>query len=196
MKATPTIDDIQASPTIPNGVLGMGLFVAVEILFFLGLLSAYFVTRASAVDWPPEGQPTLPLPVTVGNTFILLASGYFLFKAGKVFDPSKPYQGKFPGLFRIAFILGAIFLLLQGREWIQLIQHGLTLQSSLYGSSFYVIVGSHAAHVLGALLFLGFLMTKVMTKGEILRDHFMAAQVFWYFVVGIWPLIFFLLYVL
>ena len=172
------------------------MFVAVEILFFVGLLSAYFVSRASAGDWPPPDQPRLPIPVTILNTFVLLASGYFLFLAGKGIGYTRPWEGRFSGLFCTSFLLGVIFLVVQGREWFLLIKQGLTLQSSLYGSSFYVIIGSHAVHVLGALLFLGFLLARLYSRKEILRDHFLAAQVFWYFVVGIWPLLFLFLYVL
>lgn len=173
----------------------MAFFVAVEVLFFAGMLSAYLVTRADTV-WPPEGQPVLPVPSTVFNTILLFISGYLLFKAGKLKNTDSGKTGTFAKTFVAAMVFGVLFLVLQGREWVDLIQFGLTLQSSLYGSSFYVIVGCHGLHALSALIFLGFLLAKVLNRQELLDEHFAAAQLFWYFVVGIWPIIFYLLYIL
>jgi len=48
--------------------------------------------------------------------------------------------------------LGGVFLLVQGYEWVRLVQFGLTLSSDAYGTTFYTLIGAHAAHVLGALV--------------------------------------------
>lgn len=76
-------------PNIPAGFatnrrinpskLGILLFIAAEIMFFSGLISAFVVFRFSPVQWPPAGQPRLPLEVTAVNTLILLFSGFTFF---------------------------------------------------------------------------------------------------------------------
>ena len=48
------------SPVVPNGVLGMLLFVATETMLFGGMISAFTIIRTSALIWPPPGQPRLP----------------------------------------------------------------------------------------------------------------------------------------
>ena len=55
---------------------------------------------------------------------------------------------------RVTALLGLIFLSVQGYEWARLLQFGLTLSSSVYGATFYTIIGCHAAHVFGAVIWL------------------------------------------
>ena len=46
-------------PILPSGVLGMLIFVATEIMFFSGLISAFVIGKSNAIGgWPPPGQPT------------------------------------------------------------------------------------------------------------------------------------------
>ena len=42
---------------VSNGVLGMLLFVACEIMLFAGMISAFWIVKSSALEWPPPGQP-------------------------------------------------------------------------------------------------------------------------------------------
>ena len=51
----------------------------------------------------------------------------------------------------ISILLGAFFLVFQGYEWIQLLKFGFTLSSSVYGGLFYLLIGAHGFHVMGAL---------------------------------------------
>ena len=52
-------------------------------------------------------------------------------------------------------MLGAMFVMLQGREWVGLLAQGLTMYSSGLGAFFYLIVGVHAIHAVAALIGLG-----------------------------------------
>ena len=85
--------------------------------------------------------------------------------------------------------LGTFFLLFQGYEWVQLIGQGLTLTSSNHGAFFYLIVGIHALHAIAALALLWTALWR-LTNGRLLYNTFLTAQVFWYFVVGIWPIVY------
>ena len=52
---------VRREPILPNGVLGMLIFVATEIMFFSGLISAFVIGKSNAIGgWPPPGQPRLP----------------------------------------------------------------------------------------------------------------------------------------
>jgi len=134
---------------VPSGVLGMLLFVFTEAMLFAGMISAHTIARTSATEWPPFGQPRLPERVTLVNTAVLLLSGLMLFWAHRSWR-RKPAEASPPLL--IALLLGAVFVLVQGSEWVALIGEGLTLTSSTYGSYFYLIVGCHALHATAAIL--------------------------------------------
>jgi len=179
-------------PIIPNGVAAMLMFVGAEIMFFAGLVSAFLIIKAGTTQWPPLGQPRLPIAATAVNTTILLLSGFVLAVAHRVLrkNPESPHLRR---LLVLAMGSGAFFVVFQGREWVHLIRFGLTMTSSNYGSFFYMIVGVHALHAVAALGGLGF-CTLQQTRGRLSSTQFLTAEVFWYFVVGIWPILYGVVY--
>jgi cytochrome c oxidase subunit 3 len=178
------------TPVIPNGVLGMTLFVAAETMMFGGLISAFTITRSSALQWPPLGQPRLPLGETAVNTAALLLSGVFLFLAQRAYTRDRARALQPLG---ISLLLGAFFVIFQGVEWLALIREGVTLTSSTMGSFFYLIVGMHALHAVAALGLLGHTWLR-LRRGWLVQSQLAAAQVFWYFVVGLWPILYLVVY--
>jgi cytochrome c oxidase subunit 3 len=178
------------TPILPNGMMGMLIFVGTELMLFAGFVSAFTIMRAQALSWPPPGQPRLPFGGTALNTLALLASGVALVLARRAYRRS-PAAVRAPLLAAIA--LGALFVVLQGREWVALIAEGLTLTSSALGSFFYLIVGAHALHALAALGGLVYAWRR-LERGWLPAGVFGAAEVFWYFVVGVWPLIYWRVY--
>ena len=177
-------------PLIPSGVMGMLLFVFTELMLFAGLISAFTISRSSAVVWPPPGQPRLPFETTAFNTAILLASGVALFWARRRFRIQRA-SARRP--LALAIALGAFFLVAQGREWVAMIAQGLTLTSSALGSFFYMIVGVHGLHALGALGLLGVTYAR-LRRGWLASSQLGTAEVLWYFVVGVWPVIWLVVY--
>ena len=179
-------------PVIPNAVLGMVIFVFTEVMFFAALVAAYMVVSAGATNWPPPDQPRLPVGTTAVNSLFLLASGVTLFLSNRAFA-STGGLARSRQMLGFTVGLGAVFVGVQGYEWARLLAHGLTMQSSPYGSFFYLIVGTHALHALIAigLLFSNFLKRR---QGALKPATFWAMQAFWYFVVGVWPILFVLVY--
>jgi heme/copper-type cytochrome/quinol oxidase subunit 3 len=169
---------------ISDGVLGMLLFVLTEVMFFAGMISAF------AIVWPPLDQPRLPVGETAFNTAALLASGLFLFRARVVFERNRASALRPLG---IALGLGAFFVLFQGAEWVALVGQGLTLTSSNLGSFFYLIVGVHALHAMAAIAILGRVWLR-LRRGWLTGAQLATAEVFWYFVVGVWPVVYLVVY--
>jgi len=184
------ISDPRLRPILPSPVLGMLIFVIAEMMMFAGLMSAFTIVKAGALGWPPPGQPRLPVEVTAFNTAVLLASGVVLFFANRAYARSPDLAKR---LLFIAIGFGAFFVALQGFEWVSLIRQGLTLTSSNHGSFFFLIVGMHGLHAIAGLTVLGSAGLK-FSKGLLAPSSFAAAQVFWYFVVGLWPLLYFMVY--
>jgi cytochrome c oxidase subunit 3 len=176
---------------VPNGVAAMLIFIATEIMFFAGLISAFIVVKSGAV-WPPPGQPRLPVEATAFNTFMLLLSGFMLVRANRTFAEFYDIE-RARKLLGLSIGLGAFFVVLQGYEWVRLLGFGLTMHSSAYGAFFYLIVGAHALHAVVALGALGYCNLR-LAQGELTRTTFLATQVFWYFVVLLWPVLYVLVY--
>jgi heme/copper-type cytochrome/quinol oxidase subunit 3 len=184
------ISDPRPRPLLPSPVLGTLIFVIAELMMFGGLISAFSIVKAGALGWPPPGQPRLPVEATAFNTAMLLASAGALYHANRAFllDRASAKRSLFA-----AIGLGAFFVCFQGYEWLSLIGHGLTLTSSNYGSFFYLIVGAHGLHALAGLAVLSHAAVK-LRRGLLVPSHFVASQVFWYFVVGLWPVLYLLVY--
>ncbi len=185
------ISDPRPQPPIPSAVLGMGMFVFSEAMLFAGLISAFSITRASALlGWPPPGQPRLPAEETAINTIALLASGLVLWFAGRVHRKEQRAAAK-PMLGALA--LAAFFVAFQGYEWTQLLAQGLTMTSGQHGAFFYLIIGIHGLHCLAAIGALAWAYRR-LTTGVLAVSTFQAVRVFWYFVIGLWPLIYWRVY--
>jgi len=176
-----------------DGVFGMGLFVFSEIMLFAGLISAFTIARATALTgvWPPPGQPRLPVGTTAFNTLVLLGSGVMLALAYRAFRRRGHAAAVRP--MAVAIALGAFFVAFQGFEWARLLAEGLTVRSSLHGAFFYLIVGAHGLHALVAVVALAVLWTW-LRAGRLTASAFGAAQLFWFFVVLMWPVIYWRVY--
>lgn len=179
-------------PRVRAAVAGMLIFVGTEVMFFAGLVSAFVIARSHATGWPPPGQPRLPVVATALNTLVLLASGTVLMASGRaaatVFGRHRAFR-----CLTVAAALGAVFVAVQGVEWARLLAFGLTMRSSQYGSFFYLIVGMHAAHAVAAIAVLLYARFR-LAQGTLSTDAFAAVRVFWYFVVGVWPVLYAVVY--
>jgi heme/copper-type cytochrome/quinol oxidase subunit 3 len=163
-------------------------------MFFAGLIGAFVVLRLGSVTWPPPQQPRLPGEITALNTLVLIMSGFAMRRA--VQELRKGKERDFLRAFFLAAILGTLFLVVQGFEWIRLVHFGLTVSTGIYGSTFYTLVGFHGGHVLGAVLWLTILHTKIRHRKPSQRrtEWVELCAIYWYFVVGLWPIIYGLVY--
>ncbi len=179
-------------PLLPDAVLGMLFFIFAEVMLFSGFVSGFTIIKANAPGqvWPPPGQPRLPVESTAFNTLLLLASGVLLWYAGRRFEVDRAAARR---PFLVALVLGVLFVTFQGVEWVALIREGLTLTSSSYGSFFYMIVGCHALHAVSAIAVLAMLFVRLL-RGTLSWEAFVAGRMFWYFVVLIWPFLYWQVY--
>ena len=183
-------DGEQAPRRLDNVRVAMLFLIAGEVMFFAAFVSGFFVLRLAAPLWPPPLQPRLPVLVTGFNTLVLLVSSLAMAGASSALR-ARDRQRLLRGL-AIAAVLGALFLAIQGYEWMRLIHYGLTVSSGAYGATFYTLIGAHAAHVVGALVWLG--VTLVLAaRGRFLDGRTAVARacaIYWHFVVALWPVLY------
>jgi len=183
-------------PLLDNVRLAMLFLICGEIMFFGGLVSAFLVLRVTAALWPPPLQPRLPVGVTGVNTLVLLASSIAMVAASRALG-----RDDTRGLVRrllVAAGLGTAFLLVQGYEWVRLVGFGLTVSSGAYGGTFYTLIGTHAAHVLAAVVWVG--VTVVLAARGRFADGrtapLQACAIYWHFVVALWPILYVTVYLI
>ena len=181
----------------PNMVsVGTIVFLAQELMFFAGLFAMYFTSRANGMETGDWANQTAHLNVVFGLiiTIVLVTSsvtsqmGVFAAEKGDVFGLRK--------WFTVTILLGVVFLGLVAFEWTEMVLHGVTPQSSVYGSVFYIITGFHMAHVTAGIIAFIVVMLRV-AKSKFTPAQATAAMVtsyYWHFVDVIWIGVFVTLY--
>ncbi len=181
-------------PPISNGQLAVLIFIAFETMIFAGLVSSYWVLRSGSLAWPPPNLPRLPLAVTWVNTFMLTFSAFTMWRSVAAIGAGS--QAGLRSALVATAVLGVGFLGVQGSEWARLIRQGLTLSSGSYGSIFYTLIGLHALHVVGAVVWLLAVLAIAQRNGYTAERHsgVRLCATYWYFVCALWLVLFAVVY--
>jgi heme/copper-type cytochrome/quinol oxidase subunit 3 len=179
-------------PVVPSNLFATLVFVLTEIMFFAALISAFLIIKGNNPGFALPDGIILPLMLTSINTLILTVSGILLFFCGRALRRGAAIA-QVERLLLGSLIGGIIFVSIQGFEWIQLIRFGMTMRSSIFGGCFFLLIGAHGLHVVGALLAMTFVW-RILRSGRLRLDHIHSMQAFWFFVVGIWPMLYWLVY--
>jgi cytochrome c oxidase subunit III len=175
-----------------RGPVGMYCLIAAEAAIFTIFVVAYIFYIGKSVSGP---QPHDVLRVPVFLTICLLSSSLTIQFAVKLLSKGRVIS--FALWWFLSIALGAIFLLGTAREWRHLIyDEGLTIQTNLFGTTYYSLVGLHAFHVtVGLLALVTVLILTVL--GDVRREHAERAEVlsmYWHFVDVVWVVVFIVVY--
>jgi cytochrome c oxidase subunit 3/cytochrome o ubiquinol oxidase subunit 3 len=177
-----------------KGVVGMSCLIIAESAIFLMFVVAYLFYVGKSLGGPTPRQ-VLDIPVL--NTICLLSSSATITVALRALR--KGETKRFSRWWLATIVLGAWFLLGTGYEWRRLIyEKGLTLQTNLFGTTFYSLVGLHATHVviglLGLMLVMAFTLAGWVNQDHAERTHVLG--LYWHFVDGVWVVVFTVVYVI
>lgn len=157
--------------------------------------SSVFPNPHEAMEWPGMSGAAKFLPLW--NTIILLTSSVTVHFAHVGLKNNQ--RGKLTALLGITVVLGIIFLFLQAEEYIEAYEHmGLTLNSGIYGSTFFLLTGFHGFHVTLGTFMLAVMFFRVLKGHFKPEDHFgfEAASWYWHFVDVVWVGLFIFVYLL
>ena len=204
--------------------MGMAWFIVSEVMFFAVFFGALFYARIISVPWLagagnnlqthlllwPDFAETWPLFRTPGgattesmgpwglpfiNTIILVTSSVTVTFAHWAL---KKNQRRALGFWlALTVALGATFLTLQVVEYQHAYQElGLSLDSGIYGSTFFMLTGFHGAHVTLGTIMLSVMLLRV-ARGHFTPDNhfaFEATSWYWHFVDVVWLFLFTFVY--
>jgi cytochrome c oxidase subunit 3 len=196
MNAGTATDSLEANAgwTPSKGVVGITCLIIAESAIFTIFVVAYLFYLGKSQSGPTP-QQVLELPIL--NTICLLSSSVTITFA--VRSLRKGETKRFNVWWLVTIALGAYFLLGTGREWQHLIRDkGLTIQTNLFGTTFYSLVGLHASHVVVGLLALLIVMAFALA-GSIKQEHAERAHVlslYWHFVDVVWVIVFTVVYII
>jgi len=206
---------------------GMAWFIFSEVMFFSAFFGALFYIRTFALPWLdgdgakgvtallwPDFVASWPLLETPGdefsgpeavvdpwhlpliNTLILVASSITLTFSHHALKASNTIAAL--RWLLLTLLLGFVFLIIQGIEYVEAYnQLGLTLQSGVYGGTFFLLTGFHGLHVTIGALTLSVIFVRLLRGHFSAQQHFgfEAAAWYWHFVDVVWIGLFIFVYV-
>jgi len=190
---------IPQSPTeawqLPSrGIVGMACLILAESAIFIIFVVAYIFYIGKSLTGPTP-RDVLDLPIF--TSICLLSSSLTVHLAVSALHGGK--RSACSLWLAATVLLGGIFLGGTAREWYQLIyRDGLTIQTNLFGTTFYSLVGLHATHVVVGLCMLS-LALLFSLRGQMTTRHTGRLEVlslYWHFVDAVWVVVFLVVYVL
>ncbi len=132
---------------------------------------------------PPEGVIG-PWGLPLINTILLVTSSFTVTVAHHALKEDN--RKKVKTWLAATIALALVFVCVQGYEYVHAYQDlNLTLQSGIYGSTFFMLTGFHGAHViLGTLM----LVIMLVREGSRVTIRFEATSWYWHFVDVVWLL--------
>jgi cytochrome c oxidase subunit 3 len=177
-----------------RGKVGMACLIFAESAIFTIFVVAYLYYVGKSLSGP---APREVLETPIFYTICLLSSSLTIHFAGKLLERGRRNAFLLSWLLTIA--LGALFLYGTGQEWHRLIyEHGLTISTNLFGTTYYSLVGLHAFHVTAGLIMLSVVLFFGLA-GRVGPEHSARVNVlslYWHFVDAVWVIVFTVVYVL
>jgi cytochrome c oxidase subunit 3 len=177
-----------------RGRVGMYCLIGAEAAIFTIFVVAYLFYIGKGLAGP---TPKDVLHAPIFFTVCLLSSSLTVHVAVRRLIAGN--IAAFARYWSITILLGGLFLFGTAREWVHLIfRDGLTIDTNLFGTTYYSLVGLHAFHVTMGLLALS---TVVLFHfaGLLRREHAERLEIlslYWHFVDAVWVVVFLVVYVI
>ena len=181
--------------SMPSKKLAMWLFIIADTMTFAACLVAYGFLRNGNPNWP---RPFHSITNVAVMTVILLTSSLTM-----MFGVQAAKAGDKAGAFRWTMITaaaGILFALLHVREWLALIDEGMTLfknpwGTGLFGASFFSVTGLHLTHVTCGVIAL-IAVGMRYKAGRYNADDIEVLGLYWHFVDLVWMFVVPLVYLM
>jgi cytochrome c oxidase subunit 3 len=177
-----------------RGPVGLYCLIAAETAIFTIFVVAYIFYIGKSVSGP---QPKDVLTVPIFYTICLLSSSLTIHFS--LMSLKKDNVRSFGLWWFLTFALGATFLVGTGIEWRHLIyEEGLTIQTNLFGTTYYSLVGLHAFHVTFGLFAIATVLILTLL-GYVTEKHAERTEVlslYWHFVDVVWVVVFTVVYII
>jgi cytochrome c oxidase subunit III len=177
-----------------RGKVAMAGLIIAESAIFTIFVVAYLFYLGKSVSGP---TPSQVLETPIFYTICLLSSSLTIHVAAKFLERGMHFG--FLGCWLLTILLGGLFLYGTGQEWRQLIyEHGLTISTNLFGTTYYSLVGLHAFHVTVGLIMLSIVAIFGLAGrvGMNQSERIAVLSMYWHFVDAVWVVVFTVVYLL
>jgi len=189
-------ESVGDAPPADKSIVAVWAFIVSEAAFFVILLLSYVFFNPST----DAAAAALDLKTTGIFTVSLLSSSVTLVVAEKSLHRGN--VSAFRAWMIATLVLGVVFLSGQASEYVGLLQRGLSVNTSLFASTFFTVTGFHGLHVILGLVALG-IVAGLAFAGDF-SDRSSSARssralqavgLYWHFVDVVWLFVFGIVYV-
>ncbi|MGI8787502.1 MAG: cytochrome c oxidase subunit 3 [Pyrinomonadaceae bacterium] len=185
----------EADPYTSNKFrIAMWFLLLAVMMTFGGLIAAYIVVATNGVlEWKPFA---LPVQVWISTVLILLSSVAYQIAQSALKNDN---QQRAKNWFLTTTVFGGMFIASQILAWFELVRRGVYMASNPYAGFFYVLTAVHAAHVIGGIVALGFILLRTWHKTDSEAELVKRKQIsntvgwYWHFMDALWIVLFLLL---
>ena len=173
--------------------IGFFIYLGVEALMFLTLFVTYFIFTPSS-EGPHPSEIFDALTVTLSSIFLLSSSGTLYFSEKALSSDKKKSMLIW---LSVTFLFAVIFMVFEISEFSHFVSEGYTTSTSSFLSSYYVLVGLHAAHVLFGCFWMSVLFIQRFLPQfpkTLYYEKFKIFSYYWHFVDLVWIFIILIVY--
>ncbi len=176
-------------------IFGFWIYIMSDCVLFASIFATYAVLHNNTFGGPPAKE-LFSMPYVLTETFILLTSSFTYGLAMLAMHKMNKKQ-VISWLF-ITFLLGASFLVMELKEFSQLINEGNAWDRSGFLSAFFTLVGTHGLHVASGLLWMTILILQVIFRGvnPTTIVKLTCLSLFWHFLDIVWIFVFTIVYLM
>ena len=174
-------------------ILGFWIFLGAEVALFATLFATYLVLFQRTGSGP-TAKDLFEVKDVLIETLLLLTSSFTCGLA--IFEMRRNRLSGLLTWLLVTLLLGAGFITFEIREFIHYVHEGATMQTSAFLSSFFVLVGTHGAHVSLGIGWMILIIIQLLQRGFTPRTarKVFIVSLYWQFLDVVWIFIFKLVY--
>lgn len=174
-------------------IMGFWVYLMTDSLLFGSLFVTYGVMHHRTFGGP-SSHDIFTLPLVIAETAVLLLSS---FTCGfGMLAATRKNKKALLGWLVVAFLFGLSFVVMELKEFSDLVHEGHSWDKSAFLSSFFTLVGTHGTHVSIGLIWLLVLIGQILYKGITMSTfrRMICFTMFWHFLDLVWIFIFTFVY--
>lgn len=176
-------------------LFGFWVYLMTDFMVFATLFATYAVLH-DQTHWGPSAKDLFSLTDAFIQMVVMLTASLFVGLGGAA--AHRRHRRSTLAFFALAFVLGVIFLGMQINEFQDIVSKGNTWKGSAFLSIYFTLVGTHAIHVLLALLWFIVLIIPLFVYGLTAASirRLTCLRIFWQFLGVVWVFIFSIVYLM
>lgn len=184
----------KADEKAETAVFGFWVFMMSDLVIF-GLMFATYITMLPSTAGGPGPKELFSLTSAFAQTLVLLASS-FAFGMSSLAMKYSAHRHKLVPWLVVTFVLGAVFLFLELRDFAGMLTQGAGPSRSGYLSAFFGLVPLHGLHVSAGMVWIAIMILQIRMFGlaPLVKTRLLRLGLFWHFLDVIWVGIFSIVY--